>query len=387
MKIIDWVKDFFVGGQNTITLTQKMNEQTNQLAIETFAMATGMSIIASAISKCEFKTFNENNEVKSDDYYLWNIEPNKNQNSSQFMQELITRLLYYNECLIVDINGQLIIADNFTQNEFVCVENTFTDISRGDFTFSSAFKMSEVLYFKLDHINTSVLLSNLVRGYDNLLKMSIGKYKRSGGRKVILKVDKTASGDKDFKAKIDDLFNNQFKNYFEAENAVIHLPNGMDYDEQQAEGGKKSTSEIMDVFSLTREIFDRTAQALKIPPALLRGDIANVENATDNLLTFCIDPICDMLQEEIIRKRYGKNGYSKGFYLKIDTTRIKHIDTFSVAEKVDKLISSGIYNIDELRVKMGDIALNEDWSKKHYITKNYQDIDGLKGGEINNGKN
>ncbi len=58
--------------------------------------------------------------------------------------------------------------------------------------------------------------------------MAMGKYKRAGGRKGIAQVDKALAGDQKFKEQIDDLFNKQFKKYFDAENAVVHMPNGID---------------------------------------------------------------------------------------------------------------------------------------------------------------
>lgn len=382
MKFLDWIKDFFGVNQDTIYVNQQaIASQEAQLAIEYFAIITAINMIAGTISKCEFKTYLEGNEIKAGEYYLWNIEPNKNQNSSQFIQELVSKLLYYNECLVIEMNGQLIIADDFVQKEYAVVENIFTGVSRGDMKFNRSFRMSEVLYFKLGNNDIRVLLSNLMKGYNNLINMAIGKYKRSGGRKGIAKVDKTATGDPDFQSKVDDLFNNRFKSYFEAENAVIHVPRGVEYTEQNGEGNKKSTSEIVDISSITKEAFERAAQAFKIPPALLRGDIADVEKITDNLLTFCIDPACDLIREEIVRKRYGQNSFLKGSYLKIDTTCIKHIDIFSIAEKFDKLIASAGYSVDELRIKAGDTPLNTWWSRKHWMTKNYSDIENMKGGE------
>lgn len=382
MKFLDWIKDFFGVDQATTYVNQQaIATQEVQLAIEDFAICTGINLIASAVSKCEFRTYIKNREIKADEYYLWNIEPNKNQNSSQFIQEIISKLLYYNECLVIEVNGQLIIADSFYQNEYAVLENSFTNVSRGTMAFERSFKMSEVLYFKLGNENMRALLSNLIKGYNKLLNMAIGKYKRSGGRKGIVKMNKTSTGDPDFQSKVDDLFNNRFKSYFEAENSVIHLPNGIDYTEQNGEGNKKSTSEIVDIASITKEAFERVAQALKIPPALLRGDIADIEKITDNFLTFCIDPMCDMIQEEINRKRFGKTAFLAGSYLEIDTTCIKHIDIFAVAEKVDKLIACGTYSIDEIRRKLSDTTLNTDWSVKHWMTKNYSDIENLEGGD------
>ena len=115
----------------------------------------------------------------------------------------------------------------------------------------------------------------------------------------------------------------------------------------------------------------------------LLGDIADVEKVTDNFLTFCIDPLADLITEEIVRKRYGQEEFVKGRLLDVDTTSIKHIDLFSIANSFDKLVACGGYSIDELRRKARDSEIGEEWSQRHWMTKNYQHIEmaGLEGGE------
>ena len=99
-------------------------------------------------------------------------------------------------------------------------------------------------------------------------------------------------------------------------------------------------------------------------------------------LTFCIDPIADMIGEELTRKVYGFEGWKKGCYIKVDTSTINHIDVLDVAEKVDKLIASGVNCIDEVRAIIDYPALDSDFSKTHFITKNYDTIENrLKGEE------
>lgn len=379
MKIVEFIRDFF-GSKSEILLNEKMTDISTQIAVQEFAIETAINLISGCISKCEFQTFMNNKEIKEDEYYLWNYEPNKNQNSTEFIQELVSKLLRNNECLIVESNGQLIIADSFNQNEYALVENIFEDVTRKDFTFKRKFRMSEVLYFKLNNKDIRILLSSLMDSYDNLLNLAVGKYKRSGGRKGVIKLDSILKGDETKKKEIEDLFTRKFKNYFEAENAIVDLPKGVEYEEKNGEGSKKSTSELVDIQNLIKEAFERAAQAFKIPPSLLRGDIADIEKITDNFLTFCIDPIVDMISEEINRKRYGKTFVLKGTFIRIDTTCIKHIDIFAIAEKIDKLVSTGMYSIDGLRRKVKDIALNEEWSGKHWITKNYSEITQIDSG-------
>ena len=374
MKIIEFLRDIF-GGKETVYIKQKLQSEKYKLDIENFSIQMAINMIAGLIAKCEFKTYMKGHEIKADEYYLWNVEPNVNQNSSQFIQELISKLLYNNEALVVEVNGQLLIADSFSQTEYALFPNTFTGVACGDFTFDKTFSMADVLYFKLNNQDIRKLLSGLMSGYSDLLNMAIGKYKRAGGRKGIAKINRTFSGDKKSQKDIDDFFNYTMKSYFENENAVATLPNGVDYTEITGEGSKKSTSEVNDIANITKEAMSRVAQAIRIPPALLQGDIADVDKLINELLTFCIEPLVDLIQTEINRKRYGKAAYLSGSYVKIDTTCIKHIDIFSVAVQADKLISDGLYSIDELRLKLGDLPLNTWWSQKHYMTKNYSDIE------------
>lgn len=373
MNIIHFLKDFF-GSKSTVYINQKLENQKCKLAIEDFSIQMAINMLAGIIAKCEFCTYIKGKKKKADEYYLWNIEPNVNQNSSQFIQELVSRLLYYNEALVVEVNGQLIIADNFIQTEYAIYPNSFTSVTRGTLKFDKTFYMQDVLYFKLNNQDIRALLSQLMDGYSELLNMAVGKYKRAGGRKGIAKVKRTNGGDKKFQEQLKTLFTKKFKAYFEAENAVVDLPNGVDYEEITGEGSKKSTSEVNDIANITKEAMSRTAQAFRMPPALLQGDITDVDKLVDELLTFCIDPIVDLIQTEINRKRYGKAAYLAGTYLRIDTTCVKHIDIFSIANQADKLIQDSIYSVDELREKIGDAALNTWWSKQHIRTKNCEPL-------------
>jgi hypothetical protein len=55
----------------------------------------------------------------------------------------------------------------------------------------------------------------------------------------------------------------------------------------------------------------------------------------------------------------------------IDTSTIRHMDIFSVAASADKMIASGAWSIDDVRRKANDVPLGEEWSQRHYLTKNY----------------
>lgn len=389
--------DFFkhlktlMNGRKSIEVTAETvekyidEEQLTRLVMEEFTIHAAINMIANCISKCEFKTFENGKEVNKEEYYAWNLEPNRNQNSSQFVQEIVSRLLYNNECLVIELKDQLLIAESFSKEEFALKETVFSGVSRKGFTFNRSFLMSEVLSFQLNNKNIRKLLSDLCAGYDDLLADAVDKYKKAGGEKGILNIDAAAAGEKygnkTFEEVYEDLMNNRFKRFFNSRSAVLPLHRGFNYTKQAAEQSKKSTSEVKDITDILDEIVETVARAFNMPASLLKGDIADIDRLTKNFLTFCIDPICEMMQNEINRKRYGKEQMRRGNYIRIDTTRVMHTDIFEIAEKIDKLIASGMYCIDELRKKLGDTELNTEQSQKHWITKNYTDIAEVKGGE------
>lgn len=360
-------------------------EKISRLVMEEFTIHAAINLIANCISKCEFKTFAGGKENEGEEHYAWNYEPNANQNSSQFLQELVSKLLYNNECLVVESGGQMIIAESFTKEEFALKETVFSGVSRKGFTYSRTFRMSEVLYFRLNNKNIRRLLADLCSGYSTILDEAVDKYEKAGGEKGTLKIDAIAMnakyGNKTFEEVYEELMNKRFEKFFNSKSAVLPLWNGFTYTKQAGEQSRKSTSEMKDITDVLDEIVETVARAFNIPVSLLKGDISDVEKITRNFLTFCVDPLCEMIQTEINRKRYGRREVQKGNYLKIDTTTVMHTDVFDIAEKIDKLIASGMYCIDELRKKLGDAPLDTEDSRKYFITRNYQEIGDAKGGD------
>ena len=385
MKIVQFLKDMF-GSKNSINITEKINSGSTVLAVKAFSIEMAINLISGLIAKSEFKTFVNGKETKGNEYYLWNYAPNNNQNSTEFIDKLVHKLLLENEVLIIQSNdGQLLIADNYNHEEFALYDDKFTDVTVKDYTFNRVFYMSDVIYIKLHDNNITEYLNNLADGYTDLMNMAIDKYKREGGRKGTIHLDTIKKGDKDTADRIKKLFDSDFEQYFKAENAVLPLHKGEEYVEQNSSSNQKTTSGMQNIINLLDRELETVARAYKIPPAILKGNIADVGQSTDNLLTFCIDPLVNLIQTAINKSKYGKE-VLKGSFVRIDTTSIKHIDVFSIADKIDKLISDGVYSVNEIREKINDTLLNTDWSDKHYMTKNYTEIDKLDdaGGGDNN---
>jgi len=197
-------------------------------------------------------------------------------------------------------------------------------------------------------------------------------YSKSRGEKGTLELDATAAGDAKANAAYEALKNNGFKTFADAENAMMPLYKGMKYTSTSQKTYNSDTTR--DIRAMIDDVTDFTARAFGIPPPLLNGSVQDVASATDQLLTFCIDPLVDNLAEEMNRKRFGMNGVLKGSYLQIDTGSIKHIDLLAQAANIDKLVCSGVECVNDIRAILGQPIINEPWAWKHFMTKNYETV-------------
>lgn len=354
-------------------LDQQIRDAVTETCLRELAFWTCVGKIANALTRCEFRTFYEGEELLADEYYLWNYEPNKNQNKAEFLSKAMEKLFRNNELLIVEsYDGQLLVADSFSTTKNTLYGDTYTDVQVDDYTFSRSFRSADVLHWTLNNKNVNQIIQRLYGSYSKLIDYSAKSYLKSRGSRGILDISAVAQADKAFGEKLEKLMNNYFKSFFESPNAVLPLFEGYRYTDIGSKTYSEGTSR--DIKSQYDDIFDFTARGFSMPPTLAKGDVQDTEKAVDEMLTFCLDPLAHMLAQEINRKRIGKSGIQKGTKLQIDTMRVKHIDMFDIATSADKLISSGVYTVNMILRALGEVPIDEDWADQHFITKNYSTI-------------
>lgn len=371
------INDFFLkafGRESTINVRTQIEEDFTEVFFKELATACAINMIANTIGKCEIRTFVKGIPEKKAEYYLWNYEPNQNENSSDFMQHFITNLCYDNEALIVEVNGHLYVADAFSRRKYAFNEDVFSNITVCDTTLQRSYTSSEVIYMQLNNLDARQRLEGSYTSYGKTIAKAVRNLLRANGQKGILNIDATISQQQDFTAKLQELIDNRFKPFFESEKAVLPLTTGYTYTDVTKQATTPTPADLNERINYE---FEMAGRAWRIPKALILGDVSEVEKITKNFLTFAIDPVTEKLGEEITRTRYGVKQFVKGNYIDLNTNCIQHIDIFEQATNSDKLLSSGLYCIDELRNKLGDTAINTDWSKKHYITKNYAEAEKM----------
>lgn len=373
-----WISDFLeklfpvkerVGGNPSAVIIDIPAE----LYYRELAIFTASSLISNAISRSEMRTFENGVPVKKKDYFLLNVSPNRNETSSVFWHKVINKVIREGEALVVEANGYLYCADSFGRaSERPILGDIYESVAVGNFTFNKQFSQNDSYMFRLDNINVRQLIDGMYEQYGKILSGAAKNLKLSNGQKYKLHIDGVKAGDKEFNEEFEEFIKKQLKTYMESENAVYPEFDGYKLEADPVyNSGSGSASDFLE---LKKELFSSVAGAFHIPDSMMTGNITNMADIIGSFLTFGVDPYADMITEAL-NKRSGLDNYVAGNRYQVDTSKIMHRDLFDVAADVSNLISSGVKCIDEVREMLGDAPLNTDWSRKHFITKNFEEIE------------
>ena len=358
------------------------NDVSGAIYANELAFNVCVNMISNAISKCEINVYKGNKKAKDHRWYLWNVKPNVNQSSSAFWNKLIYKLYSENEALVIPVNGSLYIADAFSKDETQAFyPHTFSNIEINGMSMDATYTRNQVFYFKLNNNDIKVLIDNLMTMYANMIINTVNNYNSKYGNKGFLNNSKNAEGNSDFAKKVKKMFTKDFKDFFQSQNAVMPLYDGYEYEKYEG----ASMSNTRDITALVNDTFEIYANALCIPKILITGDIQDTSKSIDAFLTLCIDPLIELLQDEINSTDFDEQELLSGDGVRFDTTAIKHIDLLDVATAIDKLISSGFACINDVRKVCHMDLLDEDWANEFFMTKNYSKIEDVVNGLSNEG--
>jgi HK97 family phage portal protein len=379
MALWDWFIGLFNKDYGTLELDAYVGELTSEIFYKELAVQACVNLIANAVSRSEFQTFEKGKQIKGENYYLFNVEPNQNKSSSKFWRDVIHKLVYDNECLVIQQNGKFYVADSYNVRKFAFKEYIYNDIEIDNYKLSNSYIESEVFHFELHDQKIKNVIEGLYSDYSKLLAASQTHYKKNITNKGTLEVPGDYPQTDQAQENLKILLEKRFKRFFDAEgDAVLPLTDGLKYNDIKENSEEKGSQEGRDIRHFIDDIFDFVAVAFQVPPQLLKGDVADTDKAVNNFLTFCVNPLAELLSDEINRKQYGKENYLERTYLKIDTSRIRSVDITDIASSLDILLRIGAYSIDDCLITLGLEPLETEWSKKRWMTKNYESIEDSK---------
>lgn len=373
MGFIDWAKAFFFNRTEGTLKDGVSWDLQAEVVYKQLAIETCVDLIAKALARCEYKTFQSGTTFRGNNYYLLNVEPNVNQNATEFWYNAFYKYMYEGECLIVMVDNQLLLVDSFNVTEYAVYPNVYKNVTVKDYTFSSIFYEKDVFHFKLTDKNIRHVIDSLYSSYGRLLSATMNSFKRKNNKRWFVNSDYLRGQDDDTQKAIDTMLQDQLKNWFDPNKEAVVFQKQKDYEMEDASDAKNGVkADSSDIRNMIDDIINFVAMGFHVPRTLLKGDIADIEANIDSFIMFALNPVAEVFADELNRKLYKRDAYIKRSYIQIDTSRIKLLDIAQLATAFDKLFAIGGMTINEVIEELGKNPINEDWANERYITKNYQ---------------
>ena len=353
-------------------------QKSERVHMKRLAIEMCISFLARTISQTEFRVRHGKEYVKDELYYKLNTRPNKNQTASTFWQQFISKLIYDNEALVVHVDDDLLIADDFQRNEYAIYEDVFFNVVVKDYELRDKFKQSEVMHLKYGNEQLSRLLDSLFYDYGDLFGHILNGQKRKNQLRATVDMDMLTAKNKEAQIKLQEFIDNMYESVGKRQFAIIPQQPGFKYEEHSGNGiAGQSVDEINKV---TNGFLDQVAYAIGIPPSLLRGDMADIEKQTKNYMFFTVSPLLKKIKEVADVTYFTKKELMSDHC--IEVRKPQYRDIFDLATSADKLRASGIANGHELRDALGLERSDDPIHDEFIVTKNYTTSDEtLEGGE------
>lgn len=359
-----------------LTIFMKQSEQLHlkRLIVE---MCTGF--LARSISQSEFRVKRNGIYVKDEMYYKLNVRPNKNQSASEFWRKAIHKMVWENEVLIIQTDEEdLLIADSFDKKAYAVYDDIFSHVMVNEFEFKRTFTQSDVMHFTFGNERLQPLIDKLFVDYGDLFGRIMSGQKRKNQIRGTVDMDLVAAKSEKHQAQLQQFIDNMYKAVAEKDVAIIPQQQGFTYNEKSNNGG--SGQSVDEVNKASNGFLEQLAMVLGIPMSLLLGDMSDVDAVTKNYMFFTVSPLLQTIVDEMVAKLFTKEEVLKGDGIVV--RKPSYRDIFDLATAIDKLISSGAFNGDEIRTEAGYDITGEEIHSTYFVTKNYQmSGDALKGGD------
>ena len=362
-----------------------LQDTKNRVHMKRLAIEICASFLGRTISQSEFRVKDGKEHKKNELYYRLNVRPNKNMTASTFWNTVAEKLIYDNECLIIQSDDEdLLIADDFEHNQYAVYEDTFTKVKVRDYEFKRAFTQSEVLHLRYRNKELIPLIDGLFNDYGELFGRILSSQKRKNQIRGTVDIDAIAAKGEQAQSKIQTFINKMYKSFENKDIAIIPQQPGFKYEEVSG-GGSNVNQSVEEINKVTNGFLDQVAMAIGIPTSLIYGEMADVDKQTKNYMVFTVKPLLKKICDEVNAKFFEKQEYLNG--QKVEAKAVSYQTIFDLAEAIDKLISSGAFMPNEMRAEV-DYELSDDPAlNQFYITKNYTGMTNTGGGETDETEN
>lgn len=356
-----------------------LQETSERVYLKRMAVDTVLNFVGRSVSQSDFRVYKGKELDKGAWHYKLNVRPNTDTSATTFWQKAIYKLIYENELLIVlSDTDDLLIADSFERQERALYPDTFTKVRVKDYEFQRSFPMDQVIHLEYNNNQLSKFIDGLFSDYGELFGRMMDISLRNHQIRAIVDIDQATGYDTDTSDRLQNYINKLFAMFSQNSVAIVPQTKGFEYSEiSRGDGKTQPTSELT---SVKNEFISDIAKMVGVPPRLIHGDVAELGENEQVFFKFCLEPLLQKLEDELNAKLITRSDYAKGSHIEI--VGINKPDIFELAQSIDKLIASGAFNRNEVRVKTGYEPVDTEEMNAYYITKNYQRDDAdVKGGE------
>ncbi|MFC4387513.1 phage portal protein [Gracilibacillus marinus] len=355
-----------------------INETHHRAYLKQMALETNINFIGRTISQSDFRIMNDGKRQINDWHYLLNVRPNTDQTAADFWQDFIYKLIDENEVLVIlTDNNDLLIADDFDRIEYAVYSDVFQNVTVKDYTFKRSFRMDEVIHLTYNNKKLAKFMDGMFKDYGDLFSRMIEISMRNHQIRGTVGIEASGKLDPEQQSKLQNFIDKLFYSFRKNTVALVPKLKGFDYNEV-AHGDNKGQS-IEEVTKLKRSLIDDVANILGIPNALIHGELSEYETSMKAYVKFCIAPLIKKITDELNAKLIDKNDYLKGD--RIEVRGVTEKSAIDNANNADKMVASGAWSRNDVREKFGDERVDDPRMDEYVITKNYQTLDELEGGE------
>lgn len=357
------------------------------LGMKNVALESCVTYLARLVSKGKFVFKNDNSIIDSEYDYALNVRPNPNQTATEFKVSMIKKLLN-GELLVIKDEDKFFIADNFVTKHSLN-GNTYTNVTINfsrDSVLSSSnsgpFKQDyfekiftqgvDCFHLNNDNIGINKYVDSLWDDYGRLFGKLITNQLRVGQLRAKVSIPVNSKLEEAEQKKVQREFANTLSNSLLNDPIVFIPDNGKSnsaYDEITASKSATIQNQITDFGALKKIFISEVAALLGIPPALVLGETANNSENLELAIESAAIPLGNKLSEGFASLLIKESGYTVG--KTIQMTGFKTINILDRADAIDKVGSSGVVKINEVREAAGLPAMTD--GDKVIMTKNYEE--------------
>lgn len=343
------------------------------------------SYVASALQLSEIRFYRDDghgNVVPSygDEAWLWNVSPNPNMPRAELISRIVEELLCRSgQALVVPVKRgartSIYLADNFPVVMHPGMEDTFEGISieKSTEVCPKRVKASDLYRFDMaggDAGGWTALMGQLDMQYQQLADLSIQAMRDHDVPKWLFRMEQPLNGTPEQVEAQKEQLAKSLKSFVQS-SAPTALPLYKGQDMSRVEYSAGAAPVTPDLISgIRKDMFETVAVCFRVPSSLLYGNTNNFSELVSAFLTFAVDPVARLLSEEITRKTFSRDEWARGCRAIVDTTHVRHVDLFEVADKVEKLVGSSIDSPNEIRAFTRQDPIPAAWADGYQQTKN-----------------